>query len=174
MKIKSSGFNAGYILILISLFIISISLLIPWFSLDYNKQSYWVFSNIIWITWFVSIILVILNIFVIFSTHLKQKIKLQLNSSWKDSSIFFFSSTTLLILWVQWFVSLTWLKIFSSDIIFHSWITFFLIGAILFVCGSMVNKYLQKGFWETYITNNSHRDSSTNQENEINTTKLPF
>lgn len=174
MKIRTSGFNAWYIVILISLLIVAISLIIPWFSLGYNNNSYSAFSSIIGITWLISVIMIIINTFLIFSTSLKQKIKLQMNSSWKDSSIFLASSIIILILWIQSFVSLTWLKIFSSDVTFHSWITFYLIGSILFVWGSILNKSLSKKLWETYITNNSNTDSSHIQKIEKNTTKLPF
>jgi len=115
-----------------------------------------------------------MNLFIIFSVILKEKIKLLLNYFWKDCSVFIGSSIILILLGIQTLTSLKWLKIFSSDITFHSWIIFFLIWSILFFVGSIINKRLNKKIWETYITNNSNQDSSTYQQKEKNTTKLPF
>lgn len=174
IKIKTSGFNLAHIVILISLFIILGSLTLPWMSIEYNNKSYWAFSHIVGITWFTALILIMMNVFIIFSTLLKQKIKLVLNYSWNDSSIYLGSAIILLLLWIQTLAGLKWLKIFSSDIEFHSWIVFFLIGSILFVFGSIVNKKLIKEVWETYITNNSDEDSDIVPKKVKNTTKLPF
>ncbi len=174
IKIKTSNFNPGHIIILISLLIILTSLTLPWISIEYNNTSYWAFSHIVGITWFTALILIMMNVFIIFSTLLKQKIKLVLNYSWNDSSIYLGSAIILLLLWIQTLTGLKWLKIFSSDIAFHSWIVFFLIGSILFIFGSIVNKKLGKEDWQTYITNNSDEDSSIVPKNEKNTTKLPF
>ncbi len=174
IKIKGSNLNIAQIIILLALFIIMLSLINPWISLDYNNNSYWAFSKIIWIVWYLSIIVIVINCFIIFSTLLKQKIKFLLNTSIKDSQIFIWSSLILFIIWIQITLSLEGLQIFSSQITFHSWIILYLLWSFLFLSGSFVNKKLQKSSTETFLTNNSTNEPLLNTKKEKNITKLPF
>jgi len=173
-KIKANNLNIWQIIILVSLALIIISLTNPWFSLGYNNTSYWAFSKIVWIIWYFSIILVWLNIFMIFSVVLKNKIKLFLSHFLEDSSVFIFSSLLLFILWIQTLISLWGLVIFSSEIKFHSGIIFYWVGSFLFIVWSFINKKLEKQTQQMFLTNNSNHCSHNNSKKNKNTTKLPF
>ena len=173
-KIKAVNLSFWEIIILISLLIISTSLLNPWFSLEYNQSSYWAFSKITGIVWYLSLIFIAINIFTIFSLSLKQKIKIFFNIFIEDSSLFLFSSLTLFILWVNTAVTLWWLQLFSSEIQFHSWIILYLLWSILFLFWAVLYKKTKKISGDAFLTNNSDNSSFNNTKKQKNTTKLPF
>ncbi len=173
-KIKANNLNLWQIIILISFILILISLNSPWFSLDYNNTSYGAFSKITWIIWYLSSFAILLNLFIIFSSLMKSKIRLFLNNFLEDSSVFIFSSLLLFILWINERISLWGLQVFSSEITFHSGIIFYLLWSFLFLLGAFMNKKLEKQTKQMFLTHNSNESSHNSSKKWKNTTKLPF
>jgi len=133
ISIKIKKLNFSDYTILIGIILIIFSSLIPWFTLPYNWIiSQWFFSKLNWITWYVSIFLIFLNIFTLFSIQKKEKIKLFFNIKLKDKYIFSFSAIIFLILWINSIFTIKWLLILNSEIKIHSGIIFYIIASILF------------------------------------------
>ena len=174
IKIKTSSLGTSHIIILISLLLLLVSLLNPWVRIWSNWNTYGAFSSITWISGFLSVIIIILNLFVIFSKNLKQKITQAFGLYIKNSNIFLFSSLLILIIGIHTIVSLNSLTIFSSEIIFHSGIIFFLVGSIFFIFWSIMSCKSKNGPSDTFLTNSSNDSPQLDTNVNKKTTKLPF
>lgn len=173
IKIKFSSFWFSDYTILIWLALILFTVLIPWFTLPYNGNiTQWIFSKINGIVWYISIILIILNLFILFSVQKKDRIKLYFNIKIKDKTIFIFSSLLFLILWLNSLLTLKWLELLNSDIKYHSWITFYIIAGILF--SLWVFFKLKQKEENTLISINESEEKETKKNKKQNVMKLPF
>ena len=180
IKIKFSIFNFSELTILIAIAIVFYSMFIPWFTLPYNwTMTQWIFSKINWLVWFISIILILISLFVLFSKQTKEKIKMFFSKKITDNSILFFSSMILLILGFNSLITIKWLEILNKDIVYHSWLTFYLIAGILF--SSWVFFKIRKKEKNVLISINESEkfDKNLNKKNisqnkKQNVMKLPF
>jgi hypothetical protein len=66
IHIKSTNFWFSQVLLLISMLLLLTSLFIPWFSLPLNNETYWIFSKIFGISWYIITIILIINAFFYF------------------------------------------------------------------------------------------------------------
>ncbi len=176
IKIKINSFSFIDFTILISLFLIIFSILTPWFSITNSSITETIFSNIFWITWYITIILIIVNFFFIFSKNTKQKIKLFFNNSFSDNSFFILSSIIFIILSLNSYITLkNWINLFTNEIKIHIWITSYLIAIILYSI-SIFLKLKQKNTNSSFILiNESKEDKKHFSEKKLkNIMKLPF
>jgi hypothetical protein len=178
IKIKTKSLNFTDLTILISLALITFSILTPWFSIINNSAIEWIFSKIFWATGYISLLLVIINIFIIFSNKTKQRIKLFFYNSLWDNSIFIFSSLLFLILWLNSYIIIKgWISLFTNEIRIHIWIIFYLIATILYSIWVFF-KLKQNNTNNNFISINESVEKNINlkwkSKNKKNVMKLPF
>jgi uncharacterized protein YacL len=178
IKIKSSNFSFSDLTILIWIWLFVFSIFIPWFTLPYNwVDTQWFFSKIIWIVWYITILLIIINIFIIFSKNYKEKIKLFFNSKLKDKHIFIFSAILFLILWLNSITTIKWLELLNSEIKYHNWIIFYIIAWIIYSFWILF-KIKEKEKISNFISMNESKETEINntikKEEKKNVMKLPF
>jgi len=173
IKIKFSHFTFSELTILIAIVIVIYSMFIPWFTLPYNWiLTQWIFSKINWLVWFVSLILILLSLFVLFSKQTKDKIKMFFNKKVTDNSILFFSSVIFLILWFNSLRTIKWLEILNKDIFYYNWLTFYIIATILF--STWVFFKIRKKEDSVLISLNESEEKNSFQNKKQNVMKLPF
>ncbi len=173
IKIKLASFWFSDLTILIWLFLVVFSMFIPWFTLPYGELTQGIFSKMNWIVWYFSVILIILNLFTIFSIQKKEKIKLYFNQKITDNSIYFFSSIIFLILGFNSLITIKWLDILNKDIVYHNWITFYIIASILF--STWVFFKIRKKEKLTLVSlNESEEEQKIKTQKKGNVMSLPF
>jgi len=173
IKIKFSNFWFPELTILIWIWIIIFSMFIPWFTLPYNWTiTQWIFSKINWLVGIISLILIILNLFILFSKQTKEKIKMFFNKKINDNSILLFSAIILLILWFNSLRTIKWLEILNKDIIYHSWLTFYIIAWILFQVWVFLK--IRKKEKSILISLNEAETKWFSKSKKQNIMKLPF
>jgi len=173
IKIKTSNLDFSDYTILIWLVLVVFTTLIPWFTLPYNGTlTQWIFSKINWIVWYLSIFLVLLNLFTIFSIQKKEKIKLFFNIKIKDKFIYFFSSILFLFMWINSLITIKGLELLNSEIKFHSGLTFYLIAGILFSVWVFFKTIKKEKL--TLISLNEAEEDNYTKEKKQNVMKLPF
>ncbi|MDQ7009057.1 MAG: hypothetical protein Q9M94_02075 [Candidatus Gracilibacteria bacterium] len=179
IQIRFSSLGFSDFTILIGLALILFTILIPWFTLPYNGSiTQGIFSKINGIVGYVSILIVLLNLFILFSVQNKDKIKLFFNIKIKDKTIFIFSSILLLILGFNSLLTIKGLELLNSEIKYHSGITFYIIAGILFSIGVFFK--LREKEKNTLISINESEkkeNSSTlseSKDKKQNVMKLPF
>ena len=173
IKIKLASFWFSDLTILIWLFLVVFSMFIPWFTLPYGELTQGIFSKMNWIVWYFSVILIILNLFTIFSIQKKEKIKLYFNQKITDNSIYFFSSIIFLILGFNSLITIKWLDILNKDIVYHNWITFYIIASILF--STWVFFKIRKKEKLTLVSlNESEEEQKIKTQKKWNVIALPF
>lgn len=175
IKIKTKSFSFSDLTILISLSLIIFSIFTPWFSIVNQSAVEWIFSKMFWITGYITIFLIFINLFFLFSNNTKQKIKFFLDNKWKDNYIFIFSSILFLILSLNaYFIIKNWITLFTNDIKIHVWITFYLIAAILYTAWVSF-KIKKKNNNNDFVSiNESEEKNISKWKNKKNVMKLPF
>lgn len=175
IKIKIKSLCIWKIIILISLLLIIFSIFTPWFST--NNSNIWIFSNIFWLTWYITIALILINLFFIFSNNLKEKIKLYLsNKMFNNNYIFIISAIIFIILWLNsYFIITNWIYIFTNDITIYIGITFYLIAIIFYSFWTYLKlKSKNKNTHFISINESQEKTSQKNNKNDKNVMKLPF
>lgn len=177
IKIKSNSFSFPDLTILISLFLIIFSIFTPWFSVGNNNNIEWFFSNTLWLTWYISLFLILINLFIFFSNSTKQKIKLFLNQNISDNQIFTTSTIIFIILWINsYFIIKNWISLFTNEINIYVWIKFYLIAIILY-SSWIFFKLKQKNSNTDFVSINESEEynkSFSKKETKKNVMKLPF
>jgi len=174
IKIKYLNLTFSKILILVWILVVLISLSMPWFSLPYNSvDSQNAFSSVLWLNWMLIIFVSIFNIFIIFSSWLKKKIKLFLDLSLNEKNLLLYSSLILLLIIINSVLIIKWLKLFSNEIIFYSWSSMWITGSIIMVIWWYLNKIKNTDEYTKFIwINESHSEENINKKDK--SIKLPF
>jgi len=125
--------SLSYKFILIWIIITTFSLFLPWIDAkNIELVGNW-FSNILWITWYVILIILLkLTFFVIFK-NTQEKIKSILNLIIKDGNLIIFLFTFCLILSVNTVYYINWLSIFKQSILIWIWIIWSIIWEIFWI-----------------------------------------
>ncbi len=174
IKIKFNAFSFSDLTILIWLSLIIFSIFIPWFTLPYWELTQWIFSKINWIVGIISIFLISLNLFILFSIQKKEKIKLFLNNKIEDKIIFIFSSILFIILWFNSLFTIKWLEIINNNIKFHSWLHFYIIATILFSIWVFFKVKTKEKITLISINESSEKEEEDWENKKQNVMKLPF
>ena len=174
IKIKYLNLTFSKILILVWILVVLISLSMPWFSLPYNSvDSQNAFSSVLWLNWMLIIFVSIFNIFIIFSSWLKKKIKLFLDLSLNEKNLLLYSSLILLLIIINSVLIIKWLILFSNEIIFYSWSSMWITGSIIMVIWWYLNKIKNTDEYTKFIwINESHSEENINKKDK--SIKLPF
>ncbi len=175
IHIKSWGFSFEEISLSIWIMLIVISFFLPWFSIPDTSISNGAFSPIIWVNGYVLGSFCCIILFTLFSQKIKQKVKLFLNHSIKNSHIYIVSSIFIVLSILNSIVILNWLYIFVSKISFNGWITVALVWSIVMFVSSL---FLQmKQTWQEYLFHKDLKSKDSYKETPKNIdkiTKLPF
>jgi len=174
IKIKYLNLTFSKILILVWILVVLISLSMPWFSLPYNSvDSQNAFSSVLWLNWMLIIFVSIFNIFIIFSSWLKKKIKLFLDLSLNEKNLLLYSSLILLLIIINSVLIIKWLILFSNEIIFYSWSSMWITGSIIMVIWWYLNKIKNTDEYTKFIwINELHSEENINKKDK--SIKLPF
>ena len=174
IKIKYLNLTFSKILILVWIFVVLISLSMPWFSLPYNSvDSQNAFSSVLWLNWILIIFVSIFNIFIIFSSWLKKKIKLFLDLSLNEKKLLLHSSLILLLIIINSILTIKWLKLFSDEITFYSWSSIWITGSIIMVIWWYLNYIKNTDKYTEFVgVNESYSEENIKKKNS--SMKLPF
>jgi len=174
IKIKSINLTFSKILILTWISLNILSIFMPWFSLPYNDlDSQTAFSRILWITGYLIILSSVINLFLIFSTSLKKKLKLFLNLTTNEKNLILIINSILLLIIINSALTIKWLNLFSNDIVFYTGITISITATLIMVLWSYMN-YLKNedNYWNLISVNESHSETiNIKKDDKI---KLPF
>lgn len=171
IRFKIESFSFSKIIILMWLVIGYTSIFMKWINSQDESLSSNAFNDVTSVSAYIIVILLFVILFLLFSFNKKEKIKKTTNIIFRDYVIILFISIIIFILAINNLGVLIWLKMFSSEISYWSWIITLIISSIFIF------------IWGILLKNENHgpsniclNDSKENlAENSIkNNTKLPF
>jgi len=122
IKFKSINLTFSKKIIFLWIFIWFISLFLPWI-IDTEKMITWnSFYSLTWNIWFLLIIILLLPIFIIFSTNYKDKIKLYSDLSVKNHFIVITSWFIVISFSIISLSFINWLHTFFENIFYGKWV----------------------------------------------------
>lgn len=148
------------------------SLFLLWINASDESKTGNAFSSLAWSVWYIILALIVINIVVITSYKMKEKIKLWSDFHFRDTNIIISNGILVFILSLHIFSFVKWLQEFSQVIIFWKWIILSLTWAILILIWGVIMRKEKKT--EKYnICTNELDDEENEKVNEKNMT-LPF
>jgi len=130
MKFKTTNFSFSSNTTLIWIIVWIISLFVNWIS-ENEEVSTWAFNEITWINAFFITLCLSLSVFIIFSTAKKERLKMFLNISFKDTDVLKKIWLIIFILSICSFYNIRWLSTFSSEIRYSHWVTLSILSWII-------------------------------------------
>jgi len=170
MKFKTTNFSSAAKTTFVWVIVWMISLSINWIS-ENQAINTWAFNKITWINALFILICLFLSAFIIFSTNKKERLKMFLNISFKDTPILKKLWWLIIILSVSSLYSIVWLSTFSSEIEYSSWIILSISSWIIIFYSWYITKKQELDNTRLYFQDTD--DGSITKEKEDNM-KLPF
>jgi hypothetical protein len=122
IKFKSINLTLSKQIIIIWLLLWFVSLYYPWI-IDIEKWISWnSFYSLTWNIWYLLIIMLLLPIFVIFSTNYKEKIKLYSDLSVKNHYIVISSGFIIISFSIMTLSFINWLHTFFEYVVYWKWV----------------------------------------------------
>lgn len=152
--------------------VILISLLFQWVSS--TDTSVWAnaFRAWSWGVWFTLLILSICMLFLIFSFHKKEKLKLGADLSFRDYNAIIISGVICVILSLHSYIFISWFQAFSLTIIPWKWPIIALVWGIFLTFWGFIVKKETKTSWRWVIF--SDVENKDDEEISQNNMRLPF
>ena len=162
IKFKSTNLTFSKKLIFLWIFIWFISLFLPWI-VDTEKMITWnSFYSLTWNIWFLLIIILLLPIFIIFSTNYKDKIKLYSDLSVKNHFIVITSWFIVISFSIISLSFINWLHTFFENIFYGKWVILCMTSWFIIL------------FWWILLRKEYYSDSSEIILNKMNQNREKF
>jgi hypothetical protein len=156
IKFKSLNLTLSKKIIIISIFIWFISLFLPWIN-DLEKGISWnSFYSLTWNIWFLLIFILLLPIFIIFSTNYKEKIKLYSDLSVKNHFLIITSWFIIISFSIISLSFINWLHTFFENIFYWKWVILCMTAWFIML------------FWWILLRKEYYQDSSEIILNKLN------
>lgn len=171
IRFKMESFSFAKIVIIMWVLIWYFSMFMNWISSDDKSMVSNAFNDVTLFSVYIIITLLFVILFLLFSLNKKEKIKKTTNIMFRDYVIIIFISIIIFMLSVSNLWALIWLKIFSSEVSYWSWIITIIISSIIMFIWWILLKN------DHNCPNNICMNDSKEGllENSIkNNTKLPF
>ena len=175
IKFKWVNLSLAWKIILFWNIIWIISLFFPWVNSTNINIKENAFSNLVWKSGYIILILILINIFTILSVRKKEKLKSVLNIHFKDNLLFLFTWLIIILLSYITLNFINWLQVLSSQIIYGKWIVLgFIWWITIIVWWILYKKEEEKNNKTIFLNDNIEENSDKLNNKSQHNMKLPF